>query len=105
MFGRHLLSHKLGCERNCNPNEAEVGRREQQVRRRLETFPGSRKWVEGKMARGSICLVVETEMCNKGSILIALSVAEFICMINISPPLTAQGQPKLSIPVLLPPDT
>lgn len=26
MFVRHLLSHKLGYEYNCNPNEAEIGK-------------------------------------------------------------------------------
>ena len=81
MFARHLLSQKLGCERKCNPNEAEAGRGEWQVRGKLEPFPGSRRWAEGKVAPDGVCLVAEGRMQQtlERGVLMALSVREFIC--------------------------
>ena len=81
MFARHLLSQKLGCERKCNPNEAEAGRGELQVRGKLEPFPGSRRWAKEMMALGSICLVAKggVQQRLERGVLMALSVREFIC--------------------------
>lgn len=81
MFARHLLSQKFGCERKCNPNEAEAGRGEWQVRGKLEPFPGSRRWAKEMMALGSICLVAKggVQQRLERGVFMALSVREFIC--------------------------
>lgn len=43
-----------------------------QVRRTLETFPGSPRWAEGTTAQDRICLVAGRELCNKGEIMVSL---------------------------------